>query len=60
MQVIYTSLLIDLKPPKNSMDSEAKKPDIAYKRIGITYKRVYKLVNRITSEDIRSFVIERL
>ena len=38
MQVISSILLIDLKPPKNSMDSEAKKPDIAYKRIGITYR----------------------
>ena len=42
------------------MDSEAKKPDIAYKRIGKAYKRVYELVNRISSEYKRSFVIERL
>jgi hypothetical protein len=30
------------------MDSEAKKPDIAYKRIGKAYREVYELVNRIT------------
>jgi len=42
------------------MDSEAKKPRMCSKRIGKAYKRVYELVNRITSEHRRKCVIERL
>ena len=40
MQVIYTIIFNDWKPPEKIMDSEAKKPDIAYKRIGKAYREV--------------------